>query len=432
MPLVCLILLLPLFQEGEGGEPSSSADRVPPPWWPHGLSTFGSSVANAGDVDADGVSDLIAGCWLVWDSRDPVPAFACVFSGRTGGLLHRFDAEEGDGFGWCVNGIGEVNGDGHGDFAIAGSRDSTDFVRVYSGKSGGVLYEIRAGEGESFGEALIPVTDLDGDGATDLALGGRRRSEDPGEWRGFVRVVSGADGRVLRELEGVEGRGRFGHSLCLPGDLDGDGTPELAVGVLPGSEEGGATTCEVFSLADGERLVTCVGPAAGTGGGMAVAGAGDLDRDGAPDLWMAGGTYYYSQELWAVSGADGSRLLEPTSRFPGDLEGELSLAGLGDVSGDGVPDLVVGVSPEWPTGAAYVVSGSDGLVLRRTEERHPCGDALATAVVSLGDVNGDGVGDFAAGGAPMHMHPLVEGFVGVYSGADCRAIHRICRTDLGP
>ncbi len=174
--------------------------------------------------------------------------------------------------------------------------------------------------------------------------------------------------------------------------------------------------------------------------GCRVSGAGDVDGDGHGDFAVGGSS------VRVYSGKSGGELLsfddEENRLFRnvlvsvgdrnGDGAGDLCLSPFDDVTGDGIGELVVGVSTKGGGGAAFPISGRDGHTLRRTNDRHHGAGGLATSVATLGDVDLDGLPDFAAGGGPMTAHPLVEGFVGVYSGASCLAIHRVCRSDLDP
>ena len=157
---------------------------------------------------------------------------------------------------------------------------------------------------------------------------------------------------------------RFAEAVAGIGDVNGDGAPDLLVGapfqILGGNLNQGRAF--VFSGADRSLLLTLDHPAPQGLAlfGSAVAGAGDVNRDGRPDLLVGapgqrvGGRADQGQ-AYVLSGADGRLLLTVDNPTPqADAVFGAALAGAGDVNGDGLPDLLVG-APEQdeggPTGA---------------------------------------------------------------------------------
>ncbi|NOT29010.1 MAG: hypothetical protein HOP15_01020 [Planctomycetes bacterium] len=337
-------------------------------------SGFGRSLARAGDVDADGVEDLLVGAHFEAGS-----GCVRVFSGATGALLHQFVGDPGDFMGVSVAGIGDCNGDGHADVAVGAPRTYADpvvtgfctylvpplpgYVRVYSGADGSPLFQISGRthrtqwcqygvhNGEVFGFSLTGVGDWDRDGVPDLAVGAPGAGSG---WSGAVRVFSGVDGMLLREFLGLGGQSEFGVSLAgAPDfDFDADGFVDLVVGeeeIYYGGAVGGGA--HVFSSKSGLRLFShgIQAPAAyggPIGPGYAVAMAGDFNCDGHSDIALGNPTATSllgpgAGEVLVLSGADGSVLRAVSGTSSWDYLG-YSVAAAGDVDGDGAPDLVAG------------------------------------------------------------------------------------------
>ncbi|MDV3243230.1 MAG: integrin alpha, partial [Methylocaldum sp.] len=139
--------------------------------------------------------------------------------------------------------------------------------------------------------------------------------------------------------------------------------------------------------------------------GDAVAGAGDVNRDGIPDLlvgasWQNADGNYAQGRAFVFSGADGSLLHilnNPTPQAVAYFGRAMARAG--DVNRDGIPDLLVGapfqdVGSHADQGQAYIFSGADGALVYTLDNPTPQDDAyFGDAVASAGDVNRDGIPD---------------------------------------
>ena len=314
------------------------------------MDLFGYSLACAGDVDGDGFSDLVIGAYGN-DDFGPEAGTAYVFSGQSGALLHELSGGEAyENNGISVAGAGDVDGDGLDDVLVgawgsdlAGSNAGA--ARVFSGADGSLL-RLLLGEAELdlFGVAVCGLGDVDGDGRADLAVGAKW-NDQAGSGAGSVHVFSGADGSPLFILRGAASGDSFGSSLACAGDIDNDGVNDLIVGALgadaPGTNAGAAT---VFSGVDGGELLHFAGPAAGDGFGVSVAGVGDMDGDGRADVIVgahgndANGASAGCARIF--SGLDGGLISEVLGAAPGDRLG-FSVGGGGDVDGDGRAEVLV-------------------------------------------------------------------------------------------
>jgi hypothetical protein len=300
-------------------------------------------------------------------------------------------------FGRAVGGGADVDGDGHPDVIVGGCNTSVaGLVRVFSGSTGAVLFELTSSDPtEQFGASVCILGDVDGDGHADFAVGAPEWSGGPIA-AGQVRVFSGADASLLFTLTGDSQADRIGYSLATAGDVDGDGFPDLIAGAPDSSTSGAhAGLARVYSGRTGAILYTFYGSSAGDGLGIAVAGAGDVDGDGHADLivgaWEIGGSASQLGYARIFSGSSGSILHE----FHGDGHLDhfgVSVAGIGDFDGDGLPDVAVGASENDVNGnnagMIRVFSGATGTALRTLRGSGP--DAhFGSSIASLGDLDGD-------------------------------------------
>jgi hypothetical protein len=340
---------------------------------------LGRSVAPAGDVDADGVVDFIAGAPS--ECGFPNVGYARVFSGATLATLFTVHGDTFlDRFGHAVSGAGDQDLDGHADFAVGaqsfcGGFDLNGYVRAYSGATGLMRWEAGGdGKWDSFGISLDALGDHDQDGIPDLIVGAPG-SDVGGYDAGRFYVLSGVDGSKLYVEEGEAGLHYSGFDVCGIGDADLDGVVDYAIGV-PGEQdnfpEEGPHPAEfgkvqIMSGASRALLFETYGPDALDHLGWAVALAGDLDADGYPEVAAAATRF----DVQTTKLSLGPPYVEIVSTATGltvqHLEGpvtaenyEVALAAGGDVNGDGTPDVVLGSSAGALTaGFAEVLSGRE-------------------------------------------------------------------------
>jgi hypothetical protein len=327
-------------------------------------------LASAGDLDGDGVPDLIVGA--PFTSREEVYGVGSVlvFSGATGKLLFNFVGKEGGTYmGWSVAGVGDLDQDGVPDLAVGtpyasvGNVIGVGRVDIRSGATGDLLYKIEGQQsGDFLGWAVASVGDLDGDGIADLLLGAPNASPGGFPQAGNIEVRSGRTGKLLYRINGEEPAAYFGRSLAALGDLDGDGLDDFAVGAPAASAEGlsESGSAFVFSGATGALIYRFDGAAAFDEFGAAVAG-GDVDGDGVPDIAVGapsaspGGRIGAGSTL-VFSGVSGQLLFRVDGEARGDTLGR-SVAFVGDLNGDGRSEVAIGApyaSPQSLDGAGSV------------------------------------------------------------------------------
>lgn len=278
---------------------------------------LGSVLAGLGDTDGDGVPDLAVGCApATTDSAAAPGASVWIVSGKDGHVLRRLAGEQkGDRFGTALSTAGDVDSDGADDLLVGacrwsdGSRLSTGAAYVMSGRTGSIL---RKSVGrvlfEHFGYAVAGGRDLNGDGTPDLAVGARFLDQEGGR-RGGVYLISGKDGTLLTTLLGQKPGQQFGTDVAFASDLDSDGRADVLVGA-PGATTGEASEA-VYRLSSGSGtlIFTALGTQSGSRFGSAVAELGDVDGDGRPEL-VAGAPYHshgglFAGAVLAVSGGSG-------------------------------------------------------------------------------------------------------------------------------
>jgi hypothetical protein len=307
--------------------------------------------------------------------------------------------------------------------SLAPASTGQELMRTYSG-------QLAVGKG--LGQCVVTAGDLDGDGFPDLAASYRQSSGPLGTTAGALQVFSGRTGAVLWSRTGTHVGDGFGKSLASAGDLDGDGHCDLVVGV-PNLDDAGtdAGAAVVFSGRDGAQLYVFGGPFARARFGWDVACLGDVNGDGRPDLAVSGqpdaGTPQPAGFVRVFSGADGSLLRQHSGASATSRLG-CSIAPAGDVDGDGVCDLVAG---DWrdstaavAAGAVRVFSGASGASLY-TFRGDLAQDQLGQHVDGAGDLDGDGRADLLASSPFADGAQKDLGLVRAWSGADGHVLHSL-------
>ncbi len=380
-----------------------------------------TALAPAGDVNGDGIDDLFVGdsgygsggrVYLLF-GRSGASAFPASFTtadlGPTDVIRINGDAPHARA-GAVVASAGDVNGDGFGDVLIG-----APYAMVGGSRSAGSTYVV-------FGpDPALPIPP--------------------------VIELAGLDGTNGFRIDGTISYSNSGRVISSAGDLNGDGVDDVIIGVdeaRPDGREGAGSAYVVYGRSDGSAFPAVMsledvdgtngfrldGVLAFDGAGSAVAPAGDVNADGLDDVIVGasladvggrtrcGASYvvfgrHESESfppvlpLARLNGRTGFRIEGVTSR---DYAGT-SVAGAGDLNGDGIDDVVIGAiggdaGGRPSSGETYVVfgrregefsfrvlladlDGSDGFRLDGARQNELSGTSVSTA----GDVNADGVGD---------------------------------------
>jgi len=447
---------------------------------------FAVAIDLAGDLDGDGIEDLWIGDPSITGGEGDRAGAAWAVSSKTGKSVRRIRCPEGAReFGWTLARIDDVDGDGVPDVAIGAQfvpsesvpertyiedvPQGSGAVHLFSGKSGSPL---RSWSGPAdtpklpwysagAGPSLACVGDWDADGAGDVAIGwcfaASKDVEKPGAGR--VDVVSGKTGAVLRSWYGADAHDRFGFALATIGDLDGDGRRELAASAMP--DYGGEKATQpnrtkirpsyVWILSSkGDAPAPLRNPdedrrfgfslrwlgSAGPGLRLAVGQSHYSNHD--PSVWIFDSLEdseprrfrHPGDDAWNGSGGRDSSN-QPVSPV-GDSFGSQTIE-LGDLDGDDLRDLLVTMPQAFCRIPAVILSRKTGAVVGRIDlgkewlEASNVGNSLS----ALPDVDGDGVADFAIGGASIRCD-WCEGVVAICSGKNASPIRTITRHSLNP
>ena len=450
----------------------------------------GRSVSAAGDVNGDGIDDIIIGAedadpngtnsgesYVVFGSDSGFGASVelSALDGTNGFVINGIGI--GDQSGISVSAAGDVNGDGIDDIIIGasfadpnGNSLAGESYFVFGSVAGfGATIELCALDGTNgfaingidvfdlSGASVSAAGDVNGDGIDDIIIGAN--GADPngsnsgesyvvfGQASGFgaaldLSSLNGTNGFVIN---GIDANDFSGVSVSVAGDVNGDGIDDIIIEaqdadpngesragesyVVFGSDTGFGASLELSAL-NGTNGFVVNGIDAIDQSGFSVSAAGDVNGDGIDDIIIgapfAGPNGISAGESYIVFGSDAGfeaalelSALNGTNGFVinGIVQSVLSgfsVSDAGDVNGDGIDDIIIGAQFADPNGTngageSYVVFGSDsgfgaaldlsalngtnGFVINGVD----ASDFSGRSVSAAGDVNGDGIDDIIIG-----------------------------------
>lgn len=348
---------------------------------------LGCSVSSAGDVNGDGYSDVVAGAYG-YDNNEANEGAAFVFYGSSTGILSTaatvLEANQaGAQFGFSVAGAGDVNGDGFSDVVVGAPKYSHGEVEegaafVYYGSGSGLSQSsvtiLESGQDNANGGYSVSTGgDVNRDGFSDVLVGAP--FYDMGEDNEGVIFVFNGSGSGVVSVALSFGQSNFaggllGFSVACAGDVNGDGFSDVIAGALGYEDPMASNTTGAAFIYHGSAI-----------------------------------GFSFNKKLWANT----------------DANMGFSVAGAGDVNGDGYSDVVVGANKHRENdGAAYVFHGSavgvnSTIVTTLTIVDSDSG--MGNSVACAGDVNGDNFSDIIVGAPKFSDGQNLEGAAFIYQGS---------------
>jgi ABC-type arginine transport system permease subunit len=394
----------------------------------------GRAVSNAGDINADGISDILIGAYTADPNGRVDAGTAYVIYGKSGGQVDIdlaaisatqgfkiLGAVSGDTVGQSVSGAGDINADGISDLLVGASsaspsgRTRAGMIYVIYGKSGGQadvdlatlsptqgFKILGAVSGDSAGWSVSSAGDINADGISDLLVGAYGASPSRGN-AGIIYIIYGKSGgqsnvdlATLSPTQGFKILGAVssdnaGYSVSSAGDINGDLINDVIIGALYADpsgrtdagtayviygKSGGSTDVDLSNLnpAQGFKIL---GAVSGDNAGYSVSSAGDINVDGISDVLVGAyqaypngridaGTAYviYGKsggqvdvDLAALLATQGFKILGASDSYTG-----YSVNSARDINADNISDILVGAYRASPggrvnAGTVYAIYG---------------------------------------------------------------------------
>ncbi|MBI4211407.1 MAG: FG-GAP repeat protein [Deltaproteobacteria bacterium] len=395
-----------------------------------------------GDINGDGRSDVAIG---VPGDQSRRGMLKIVENGQlTTPLIRIFGVSPSDTLG-SVTFIGDANDDGYEDFLVGAAGANNFQGQAYVFFGGGsfprdttsvtaqhTLSGIQAGD--AFGSFMEIVGDVNGDGVLDVAVAAPSADADPQTTDvGRISIYSTQNfAQPMTVIQGIQAGSRLGRSIAALGDVNGDGIDDVAVGA-PGFDQhkgavfiyyGRRTPISFLTTANAQVTLQGFSPAGNFG--MSIARTADVDGDGRPEIAVGapdaeadlGAVYLFASErLVAGTGTISLFSHPPFTRIVGpNVRSKFGTRIVSaDVTGDSVRDLIVGASGanevsifDFTRAQSAQVSGTGrfGTLIRGTAQANfgsvlisgPANSMFGDALAITDDLDGDLIADIVIGG----------------------------------
>ena len=370
---------------------------------------FGASIANIGDLNNDGVTDIAVGAIYDDGSGSDIGAIHIMFMNSNGTVSDTIEINNDtvngpvlhndDRFGYSIANIGDMNNDGVTDIAVGaiyddgGGSDIGAIHIMFMNSNGTVSDTIEINNDtvndpvlhndDRFGYSIANIGDMNNDGVTDIAVGAIY-DDAGGSNRGTIHIMfMNSNGTVSHTIEindntangpDLSNGDSFGSSIANIGDLNGDGISDIAVGAIYDDGRGGnfadrgaihimfmnsnGTVSDTIEINDN----TANGPFLSNSDdfGQSIANIGDLNNDGVTDIAVGaiGDNNYSGATHIMFMNSNGTisdiiKINDNTANGPilaNDDSFGTSIANIGDLNGDGALDIVVGA----PSGSGSI------------------------------------------------------------------------------
>jgi hypothetical protein len=383
---------------------------------------FGKSVSFAGDMNNDGADDIIVGvnthlignAYIFYGGDTPVTNYSLKLTGKASG----------DRFGNSVSAAGDVDNDGYDDVIVGAYNSEVSTGKSYLYRGGATPDDIDditykgEGSGNYYGREMSVIGDINSDGYDDFIVGAT--GYDGSSGAAYLYLGSDSPDKEFKVTGGIYHN--LGYGVSGLGDINGDGYDDFVVGTNKNKAYiylGGVTPDNIADL-ELEGLTT------GEHFGKRCSGIGDINNDGFDDFIVGAENFgtgtnsnekFFGKVYIYFGGTDINNLTVET------IQGELFknffgrvVTGVGDMNGDGYGDFAISaLGYDSYKGRVYVYYG--GTTFDETPDIIYTGEVLnigfGDRVSAAGDVNGDGYDDIMIG---SNRHNSSRGRTSVYYG----------------